>query len=797
MCKKLICLTCFVLVFSLAVSASADLVVHYRLDETSGTVAADSSGNGFDGTVNGSPIWVAGYLGGALQFTGGDNITFPAADIGMRSDNGSIALWLNADTPSGINTFFSAGDNLTGGGFGPENEMHVHLEQPQAGIWIGGECSFFALANPNTFLHTDPTKGAPGNTPINPVLLADLQWHHIAATWGDGSVKLYIDGVLIAESAYNSSDYELSNMFIGQMLGGGRPFTGIIDDVQLYNHALSDADVALAMEGGEPAGPASDPNPDDGDTDIARDNVILSWTAGPFAATHNVYLGMVAEDVNNADTSSPLLVGPGQSAASYNAGRLDFGQEYFWRVDEVNAPPDNTVFKGPVWSFTVEDYSTPIAGVNITATASSYAEGQGPENTINDSGLVNDLHSIENEEMWLTSDSDTGPIWIQYEFDKLYKLDQMLVWNYNGESILAGLGLREVTIEYSTDGTNWMQLGDAVEFPMAPGTDGYASDITVDFGGIAVKLVKINAASNWYPDFPMFGLSEVRFMAIPVSARKPSPESEATDVAINATLSWRAGREAAEHNVYISTDQSAVLNGTAPVVPVGQASYGPLSLDIGSDYFWRVDEVNNIAATPLWQGDTWKFTTMGYLVVDDFESYNDIVAGQPDSNLVYEKWSDGYNNPETNGSAMGYTSGASMESDTVHNGEQSVPVLYDNSVASISEVTVNPSELEIGRDWTQRGATTLVMWFYGDPNNVATEQMYVKVNGAKVVYDGDPSNITAQQWNLWAIDLTSLGISQNNVATLTIGFERTGATGGSGTVLFDDIRLYKTPPSAD
>jgi hypothetical protein len=290
-------------------------------------------------------------------------------------------------------------------------------------------------------------------------------------------------------------------------------------------------------------------------------------------------------------------------------------------------------------------------------------------------------------------------------------------------------------------------------------------------------------------------------MTIPVSARKPSPESEATDVAINATLSWRSGREAAEHNVYISDDQTAVLNGTASVVTVSQATYGPLSLDIGTDYFWRVDEVNNAAAIPLWQGDTWNFTTEAYLVVEDFESYNDIAEGD-DSNLVYLTWIDGYveaPNVRTNGSTMGYTEAfqPSMEADIVHGGEQSAPLFYDNSVVNFSEVTVNPSDLAIGRDWTQRGATTLVLWFYGDPNNASTEQMYIKVNGAKVVYDGDPSDITAQQWNLWVIDLTLLGISQNNVSTLTIGFERTGATGGSGIVLIDDIRLYKTPPPAD
>lgn len=61
---------------------------------------------------------------------------------------------------------------------------------------------------------------------------------------------------------------------------------------------------------------------------------------------------------------------------------------------------------------------------------------------------------------------------------------------------------------------------------------------------------------------PQCGLSEVRFSYIPVSAREPNPASGAKDVSVNATLGWRAGREAAKHNVYLSTDQQAVIDGT-------------------------------------------------------------------------------------------------------------------------------------------------------------------------------------------------------------------------------------------
>jgi hypothetical protein len=402
--------------------------------------------------------------------------------------------------------------------------------------------------------------------------------------------------------------------------------------------------------------------------------------------------------------------------------------------------------------------------------------------------------------MWLTEAGVSLPVSIQYEFDKPYKLLQMLVWNYNGESILSMYGFKEVSIEYSVDNDIWKQVEDANEFPQATGTDDYAPGITVKFDGVAAKYVRITAYSNWGMGdlFNQYGLSEVRFMHIPVSARDPNPAKEATDVAVDVTLGWRAGRDADEHNVYLSTNQQSVVDGTADIVTVGQNSYGPMSLDLGSTYYWKVDEVNNNETTPIWQGDVWSFSTTEYLLVDDFESYNDIDIGEVGSNLVYTIWTDGYDNPSTNGSMIGYVEAyqPSMETEIVHNGSQSVPLMYNNVTASFSEITASTADLAIGTNWAQGGATALVFWFYGDPNNTTTEQMYAKINGTKVIYNGEPRSLTTQLWSPWVIDLTSLGINLNNITTLTIGFERTGVTGGSGTVLIDDIRLYKTPPTA-
>ncbi|UCD49430.1 MAG: carbohydrate binding domain-containing protein, partial [Phycisphaerales bacterium] len=200
--------------------------------------------------------------------------------------------------------------------------------------------------------------------------------------------------------------------------------------------------------GAEPPLPRRDlptnPEPADEATDVWRD-ADLAWTPGAFAQAHDVYLGSDFNDVNTASRADPmdLLVSQGQGAATYDAGRLAYDQTYYWRVDEVNGPPDNAVIKGPVWSFTTEPFVYPIANVVATSNALSSPTEQ-PVNAVDGSGLdENDLHSTTTSAMWLGSPGD-DPIYIQFEFDRLYKLHEMLVWNYNAEfEMILGFGLKD------------------------------------------------------------------------------------------------------------------------------------------------------------------------------------------------------------------------------------------------------------------------------------------------------------------------------------------------------------------
>ena len=262
-------------------------------------------------------------------------------------------------------------------------------------------------------------------------------------------------------------------------------------------------------------------------------------------------------------------------------------------------------------------------------------------------------------------------------------------------------------------------------------------------------------------------------------------------------LGWTPGLYAASHDVYFAADFNDVND--ANNVPgiwssfkgnQVQSSFNPESLELGKTYYWRIDEVNELDPNSPWKGVVWEFTVADYMVVDDFESYNDIPDGEQGSNLVYNTWTDGYENPSVNGSAIGYVTGFSLETEKVHSGAQSVPLAYSNSTATYSEVTVNLEDLAIGKDWSIDDFKILSLWFFGGPFNSPTEQMYLTLNGAKVTYDGDLSNLQMATWQEWKVDLAAFEIELGNVTTLGIGFERTGPMGGFGTVLFDDIRLY-------
>ncbi|MBL7190027.1 MAG: LamG domain-containing protein [Phycisphaerae bacterium] len=277
----------------------------------------------------------------------------------------------------------------------------------------------------------------------------------------------------------------------------------------------------------------------------------------------------------------------------------------------------------------------------------------------------------------------------------------------------------------------------------------------------------------------------------PGAAASLEPINGSANVQINTTLIWAPATTANSHDLYFGTNKALVQSATTASPQykgnrsIGSESYEPDGLALLSEYFWRVDAVYGTGTV---KGLVWNFTTADFLLVDDFESYNDIDPPDPASNRIFDKWIDGFGTT-TNCALVGNDLPPYAEQSTVHGGTQSMPFLYDNA-SKTCEATLT---LVWPRDWTTEGVTKLSLWFRGDTANAAA-RMFVALNGASVVYHDDPAATQTTGWTEWIIDLVAFGSDLTNVNTITIGIGTKNApspTGGTGTVHFDDIGLIR------
>ena len=284
----------------------------------------------------------------------------------------------------------------------------------------------------------------------------------------------------------------------------------------------------------------------------------------------------------------------------------------------------------------------------------------------------------------------------------------------------------------------------------------------------------------------------------PLLAWAASPAEDTTPDIEHATpLAWTRGDKATQHEVYFGLDKAAVADANASdttgiyrgrqsaasFTPAEGVQWG------GGPYFWRVDENNNDGTVT--KGRIWSFTVGDFLVVDDIESYNDLLETDPASKRIYLSWIDGYGTT-TNGALVGNLNVPLTEHSNVHSGAQAMPLSYDNNL-KFSEATLT---LAAGKDWTRQGVGELSLWYRGVAANSA-ERMYVALNGTAVVYHTDPNVAKTTAWTEWVIPLQQFagqGVNLSNVTSITIGFGTRGnATlpGGTGQMYIDDIRLYR------
>jgi len=275
-------------------------------------------------------------------------------------------------------------------------------------------------------------------------------------------------------------------------------------------------------------------------------------------------------------------------------------------------------------------------------------------------------------------------------------------------------------------------------------------------------------------------------------AGNPVPGRDALlDMRDISSLSWSRGSTASSHDVYFGTDRDAVA-GADNSSPEFKGNQAGTSLSLaslvefgGGDYYWRVDEVE--AGGTVNAGTVWKFTVPEYLIVDNFESYNNIDPPNAGSNRVFDNWIDGFGTT-TNGALVGNELPPYGEHGIVQSGNQSMLYAYDNA-GKTSEATLTLAK----RDWTVEGVMNLVVQMRGASGNAA-DRVYVALNGTAVVYHDDPAATQVRGWNEWVIDLATFGIDLTNVNSISIGIgtrNAPSAGGGTGTMYFDEIVLTK------
>ncbi len=474
---------------------------------------------------------------------------------------------------------------------------------------------------------------------------------------------------------------------------------------------------------------ATDPDPANGAI-IEQTWVNLSWTAGDLAVSHDIYLG---DDFDAVRDGTPDTFRGNQAGTFFTVGFPGF----------------------------------------------PYPDGLVPGTTYY--WRIDEVNQADPNSPWV------GDVWS-------FSIPPKTAYNPNPADAAENIGPDNVSLRWTGGyGAKLHAVYIGQDYDQVASAAGAAMQ-----GGAVYNAGKLAAEKVYYWRVDEFDGSQTHKGAVwtfttPGTVGSPQPANGAADVSLTATLSWKPADNAVSHDLYLGTDKDAVRNATTASPEFkgnkakGSESYDPGKLAWDSTYYWRADAVYN--SGPV-KGPLWSFATADFLVVDDFESYNDLDPPDPDGNRIFDSWIDGFGTTN-NGALIGNDLPPYAEQTIVHGGAQAMIYRYDNNLKT-SEATLT---LVSPRDWTAEGVTKLSLWFYGSPSNSA-ERMYIALNGSAVVYHNDASPTQKILWNNWIIDLQAFadqGVNLTNVNTITIGIGTKGSPGpgGPGTMYFDDIRLIR------
>ncbi|MHC4500775.1 MAG: LamG-like jellyroll fold domain-containing protein, partial [Planctomycetota bacterium] len=510
-----------------------NLIGRWTLDEGGGDRAFDWSGHNNHGTINGNPEWVSGMLGNALDFNGGDYIELPTGMV--DSNNGTVSVWIKT-TQSSRGHIFYGGVDTDDNGYGGADELHLNVEN-------GGGIDFWITGGVEI-----------GTAPVN-----NDDWHHIAATWEKlGEARLYVNGGTPLTTAHTANSFDLTGCIrLGRPGDPERYYLGVMDDVQLYDYALSQAEIIRAASPLE----AWAPSPASGIDVRPEDLSGLSWRSGAYADKHTVYFGTSLDDVNESATAVSVK----QDATSYDPGPLAYDTYYYWRIDEVNDTHGGSPWTGHIWTFYLMRPNRGVMGryyhwIDPTVVATG---DPGPSNPFQTFRLERIDPEIDFE--WgngspdpNVNDNDFSVQWVgevEAEFTETYTFtvrtdDGVRLWI--NDQLLVDQWINQGATRVS--GTIDLVAGDSYPLVMEYYERG---------GGAVAQLF-------WEsPSLPEEIVPQ-RLLSLALRATNPRPHNRQEVSADEVTLlSWQPGIKAVTHDVYFGTSISDV-NASATAVSTGQ-----------------------------------------------------------------------------------------------------------------------------------------------------------------------------------------------------------------------------------
>ena len=221
-------------------SLKRDLVAQWSFDETSGTTATDSSGNGHDGSVTGAEWITPGRFGGALTLSAGAFVSVPS--FPQATASWTVSLWTRtpasalASNATDFSTLAST-ENQYAGGWELHLDNRTTNQRFDAAYWAGRFMDDYVRV-------------------VCACVEAD-RWFHLAAVW-DGEVTktmtFFVDGQMIGQARMPGRILPGDRtLYFGTWNQGGRFFNGDLDEVAIWRRALEPAEIALLA--GSPAAP--------------------------------------------------------------------------------------------------------------------------------------------------------------------------------------------------------------------------------------------------------------------------------------------------------------------------------------------------------------------------------------------------------------------------------------------------------------------------------------------------------------------------------------------------------------